>query len=90
MGVYSATWEDEENYRIVKIAVEYEIEDDQVQILAVTPTNVTFIDQATMQVTRSIKIHTPTARRILTDAYAEKVGMEQLEATIRDQALAAR
>ena len=88
MGVYSATWEDDENNRKVELQVRYSLEGDRIELDSVTPASVSFVDPQSGDICRSIKIWTDTARRILLTAFCEKVGMHNLTEEVRDSLLA--
>lgn len=82
MGTYVTNWEDEENNRIVGLAVDYKLDNDQVELLEVTPSFVTFIDPQSNLPIRRINVHTNGGRRVLAKAYTERVGTDKLEQEI--------
>lgn len=90
MTLHNANWEDEENNRIVELAVEYQLDDDQLELISVTPLSVTFLDPHSSLPIRKIKIWTETARRILVRAYRNGVGMQRLESELKESLLVAR
>ena len=90
MGQYNANWEDEEHNRIVELSVEYQLENDRIELTEVTPSKVTFLDPATKTPTRHIGVHTNSGRRMLLMAYLNKVGMPALQEEVNESLLAAR
>ncbi len=84
MGVYSATWEDDENNRKVELAVRYRLEGDQLELDSVTPASVIFFDPQSGAIRRSIKIWTDTARRNLHKSNCDTDGMNPMSEEIRD------
>lgn len=88
MGTYAANWEDEENNRLVKLAVEYCTSDDQIELSNVTPVSVTFFCAETNAPLRTIGVHTDNGRRVLMRQYGEKVGLENLQREVAEALLA--
>lgn len=87
MADYSASWEDEENNRIVELSVEYQLDQDEFEISDITPVSVTFLNPGSKIASRTIRIWTDTGRRVLARAYQEKVGLEQLKRELQDSLL---
>jgi hypothetical protein len=69
MNGYRIVWEDTPKMREVELFVEYTLSTDSVQIDAIRPTKVTFLDAETKQPIRSVGVHTDMGRKILTEAY---------------------
>ena len=88
MQCHTASWEDEENNRIVWLSVQYTIDGQEVAIESVTPRSVTFIDPATKKPTRSIKVWTDAGRKLLLKQYSQHVGLDRLQLAV-EQHLAA-
>lgn len=82
MGVYSANWEDEESNRIIELAVEYRLDGEETVLVDITPISVTFVEAESQVPTRTIKIWTDTARRLLMRAVHERGGLEWVESQI--------
>ena len=78
MGVYNASWEDEENNRIVEMSVGYKVESDAVVIEHVTPKSVAFHCPASGTLLRKIGVHTEKGRRLLARQYSHHVGLDRL------------
>ncbi len=64
MPTCQTSWEDEENNRRVAMRVEYDLLDGHVRIGGVTPTRVSFLDEA-RQITREIGVWTDKGRALL-------------------------
>ena len=79
MAQCAASWEDEENNRIVELSVEYRLDGSHLQIERVTPTGVVFVDGETSEPVRKIKVWTETGRRFLLRKYRENAGAEHLQ-----------
>ena len=86
MHAYRIVWEDEPKAREIEILVYYTREGDQVTALDVRPIRVTLYDRTTRQPTRQLRVHTPTGRRLLADAY---LASRETEQTLEDEILAA-
>ena len=69
MKAYIVVWEDEAKAREVELYVDYTASEEGVQVVAVRPTSITFYDIETKRPSRTIGVHTKTARRILTRDY---------------------
>ncbi len=87
MGVYNANWEDEEHNRIVELSVEYQLDDDQLELLTVTPIAVNFVDPQSKVTHRTLPIHTECGRQVLRNVYRRKGGIERLEQELRSSLL---
>ncbi len=83
MGVYNANWEDEEHNRIVELSVEYLLDDDQLQLVNVTPLTVNFVDPQSRVSHRTLRVHTESGRQVLRNAHLRKGGIERLEQELR-------
>ena len=88
MGQYNANWEDEEHNRIVELTVDYQLDNDRLELTSVTPRTVTFVDPASKTPQRRIGVHTDTGRRMLLLAFIDKVGMPSLREEVNDALLA--
>ena len=88
MGNFSAKWEDEDHNRLVELVVEYQLDNDQVEVLSITPVSVTFLDAETKLADRTIQVWTDRGRQMLTSAYRANVSHQQLTREILDQTLA--
>ena len=69
MKAYRIVWEDEAKAREVEIFVDYTLEAGQVQVDEVRPTKVTLYSNETKQPVRTLPVHTPTGRALLTRAF---------------------
>ena len=65
MKTFQATWEDEENNRLVELVVNHRLDATQVDIADVTPTRVTFLCPTSGKPLRSIGVWTNGGRRVL-------------------------
>ena len=83
MQTIQANWEDEENNRVVALSVQYSIDADEVKLREVTPTAVTFVQDA-----RTIRVHTATGARLLRKQWRAKGGVEHLEHQLTQSLLA--
>jgi hypothetical protein len=86
MHAYRIVWEDEPRAREVEILVHYTLEAGLVAIDAISPTKVSLFSQHTPHPTRVLPVHTPTGRRLLTQAY---LAARETEQTLEDEILAA-
>jgi hypothetical protein len=86
MHAYRIVWEDEPKAREIEILVYYKRESNEVEIEAVRPVRVTFYDRTSGQAMRELRIHTPTGRRLLADAY---LASRESEQTLEDEIVAA-
>lgn len=86
MHAYRIVWEDEPKAREIEILVYYTRESDLVEIDAIRPVRVTLYDAANGQATRTLRVHTPTGRRLLADAY---LASRETEQTLEEEILAA-
>ena len=97
MKAYRIVWEDEAKAREVEIFVDYTLESGLVQVEEVRPTKVTLYSSQTKQPERTLHVHTPTGRGVLTRAYLatrdEAVSLaDEIQAQLdeRDDLVAAR
>jgi hypothetical protein len=88
MGTYTAQWEDEENNRIVELAVRYKLDGSEVEIESVIPASVTFIQAETREVIRQIRVHTEKGRRMLRKSFMRCCGLEAIEQELSTTLLA--
>ena len=88
MPVQTANWEDEENNRIVQLSVEYELTESRIEIEAVTPTSVLFVDAATQTPYRRIGVWTKAGRELLRRQHAAAGGIEVLQEQLECRLLA--
>lgn len=79
MPICSVNWEDEDNNRIVELAVEYRLDAGQLDVETVTPAAVVFVDAHTAQPTRKIKVWTAAGRRMLLKQYQNAAGADHLQ-----------
>ncbi len=89
MNTVMANWEDDENNRIVELAVECRFEDETVEIVSVTPRSITFIDATTREPQRTLGIHTAAGRRLLTRVCVARGGLDAVRQTILEREVAA-
>lgn len=94
MSSYRIVWEDEAKAREIELFVDYALEAGAVQVGGIRPTKVTFYDQQSKQAIRTIGIHTPTGRRMLSEQYLasrEGISLEDeilAQYELRDEAFA--
>ena len=86
MHAYRIVWEDEPKAREIEILVYYIRESDEVTIDSIRPVRVTLYDVATKQPARTLRVHTPTGRRLLAEAY---LASRESEQTLEEEILAA-
>ncbi len=79
MQTCQANWEDDENNRIVALAVEYTVDADEVKLQCVTPTTVTFLDANSRSPVRTIGVHTAAGAKLLRKHWRKHGGVEHLE-----------
>lgn len=88
MGVFNASWEDEENNRTVAMSVGYKVESDTVVIESVTPRSVAFHCPTSGNLLRKIGVHTEAGRKLLARQYSDHVGHDRLAGEINSSLLA--
>ena len=86
MHAYRIVWEDEPKAREIEILVYYTRALDQVTVEDVRPIRVTLYDRVSGHATRELRVHTPTGRRLLADAY---LASRETEQTLEEEILAA-
>jgi hypothetical protein len=69
MKAYRIVWEDEAKAREVEIFVDYTLEAGLVQVEDVRPSKVTLYNSETKQQVRTLPVHTPAGRALLTRAF---------------------
>lgn len=69
MKAYRIVWEDEAKAREVEIFVDYTLEAGLVQVEEVRPTKVTLYNSETKQPERTLPVHTPSGRALLSRAF---------------------
>ncbi len=84
MATYNAKWEDEDHNRIVELVVDYQLDDDQVKLLGLTPTSVLFFDKVTQQPCRRIRVFTDRGRQLLSNAFYASGREQQLIAEVTE------
>lgn len=77
-----ATWEDEENNRQIRFAVNYRVEDGKAVVEKATPTKVSFVCPESNTLLRSVGVWTETGRRLLADRFNQSPAYAQLVAEI--------
>jgi hypothetical protein len=82
MGTFLATWEDEENNRNVQFSVNYRAENDQVEILNVTPVKISFTCPETNTCVRTLGVHTEAGRRHLSQRFLQAGKVDELKQQI--------
>ena len=82
MGTYNATWEDEDNNRLVLFSVDYTTENGSVEIASMTPTKVSFVCRESKTCTRSIGVHTNAGRDLLAKQFAKSGRISELAAEV--------
>ena len=75
MGTYNATWEDEENNRLVQFSVNYTTENGSI-IASLTPTKITFLCQETKETIRSIGVYTEKGRALIAKQFEQSGKIE--------------
>lgn len=70
MHAYRIVWEDEAKAREIELFVDYTLTTcGVVQIEAIRPTAITFYNAQSKRPERTLRPHTQTARRLLTESY---------------------
>ena len=72
-----AQWEDETSNRQVQFSIQFTVENGTVGIESVTPTKVTFIDQVSNTILRTIGVHTEKGRTMLADQFAQSGKLQE-------------
>lgn len=79
MQSFTTTWEDEDNNRILELAVQCRLNGDAVEIVDVIPHAVTFVCGQTGEHVRKVRVHTETGRQILRRALHAAGGIELVQ-----------
>lgn len=87
MNQCTVNWEDEENNRIVQLAVDYQIDSQEIVIEDVTPQAILFVDSVG-QPQRRLQVYTDAGRTLLRRIHDEKVGRDSLKAEVESRLLA--
>lgn len=74
----AVNWEDEENNRIISLAVDFTA-GDEVELHRLTPTKVTFLCPDSRTQLRSVGVHRNTGRRILAQAFLSAGKLPELK-----------
>jgi hypothetical protein len=85
MHTYTANWEDEENNRIVQLAVRYQLDNGQIAIDAVTPTSIIFFDSSSKTPVRRIGVWTDKGRAVLRKQYQAETPAGHLQSLIEQE-----
>ncbi|HIF34516.1 MAG TPA: hypothetical protein EYQ75_23240 [Planctomycetaceae bacterium] len=85
MNTFTANWEDEENNRIVQLAVDYQIDDGQIAIDTVTPTSIIFFDSASRTPVRRIGVWTEKGRAVLRRQFQAETPARHLQNLIEQE-----
>ena len=83
MQTTNVNWEDEENNRIVSLAVDFTA-GEQVDLHRLTPTKVTFLCPESGVPLRSIGVHSNTGRRILSRAFQGAGQLPELKVRLKE------
>ena len=86
MHSYRIVWEDEAKAREIELFVHYRLDAGVVTVDAVRPAQVTLYNSSTKQPTRTLPVHTATARRLLAAAY---LASRETEQSLEEEILAA-
>lgn len=89
MGTFTANWEDEENNRCVSFSINYEIENDGVEITNVTPQMISFRCPQTGDIQRTIGIHTEAGHKMVAGQIRRSEHFAGLSNQIRERQLVA-
>ena len=84
MKTIKTMWEDEENNRQIHFSVQYDLKNDSIEILSITPEKVSFVDPQSSTVERSIGVHTEKGKQMLAARLVEARG-EQLKIRIAEK-----
>lgn len=87
MTSFTTNWEDEENNRIVELAVRCRLDGETVEIVDVTPHAVTFVDGESREPVRKLRVHTEGGRRVLSRVVRAR-GWEQLQQAAQEAQMA--
>jgi hypothetical protein len=82
----AVNWEDEENNRIVSLAVDFTA-DSEFELHRLTPTKVTFLCPDTRTQQRTVGVHSNTGRRILAQAFVNAGKLPQLKSRLMEHKL---
>ncbi|MFO0914323.1 MAG: hypothetical protein U0795_15290 [Pirellulales bacterium] len=82
MGIFTTQWEDEENNRILELHVQYRLDGSSLEIDAVTPASVTFVDQHSREPIRKIGVHTRAGKGMLLQRFHHSNGLDEVRETM--------
>ncbi|MCG8586602.1 MAG: hypothetical protein MI757_18010 [Pirellulales bacterium] len=77
----AVNWEDEENNRIISLAVDFTA-GDEVELHRLTPTKVTFLCPDKRTQLRSVGVHSKTGRRVLAQAFLSAGKLPELKSRL--------
>jgi hypothetical protein len=80
------TWEDEDGNRNIQFSIGYEIENSEVHITKVTPTEVAFLCSESKEVTRKIGVHTEAGQTLLANQFLNAERTQQIKTAIATEA----
>ena len=83
MQTTNVNWEDEENNRIVSLAVDFTA-GEQVDLHRLTPTKVTFLCPESRVPLRTVNVHRKTGRRVLSRAFQTAGQLPELKARLKE------
>ena len=83
---YEMTLEDENSNRNIQFSIGYKIENSEVKIANVTPTNVAFLCPESKEVTRTIGVHTEAGQRHLANQLINAERTAMIKNAIAEQA----
>ena len=82
----AVNWEDEENNRIISLAVDFTA-DGEFELHRLTPTKVTFLCPDKRTQLRSVGVHSNTGRRVLAHAFIDAGKLPELKSRLMEHEL---
>jgi len=85
MQSLQVNWEDEQNNRLIELAIQYRLDEGAVAIAGLTPKRVHFLCPATGAALRSIGVHRPASQQLVAKQFVEGGGLNTLRERLEEK-----
>jgi hypothetical protein len=85
MQSIQVNWEDEENNRVIELAVQYQLDASSVAIAEVTPLRINYLCSETGATQRSIGVHRDKGRRVVARQFVAGGGLDGLKGRLDEK-----
>jgi hypothetical protein len=85
MQSIQVNWEDEENNRLIELAVQYRLDEGSASIAGVTPKRVHFLCPNTGTALRSVGVHRPKSQSLVAQQFVSGGGLETLKERLAEK-----